>query len=83
LLQRLGPYAEAAAPGPPAKASARPAWRAVTGATAAAREDRMAAQPAPKAPLLGLLQDETWQGDYDDVPVHGNAPGLPTPCRVV
>jgi hypothetical protein len=41
----------------------------VTGATAAASEDRIAAQPAPKVPLLGRFQDETWQGDYDDVPV--------------
>jgi hypothetical protein len=70
----------------------------------AASEDRMGAQPAPQVALLGLFQDETWQGDYDDVPVYGNgalhepygkiqstweggahanAPGLPTPCRVV
>jgi hypothetical protein len=44
----------------------------VTGATAAAGDDRMTAQPASKVPLLGLFQDETWQGDYDDVSVHGN-----------
>ena len=44
----------------------------MTGATAAASEDRMAVQPAPKVPLLGLFKDETWQGDYDDVPVYGN-----------
>jgi hypothetical protein len=38
----------------------------------AASEDRMGAQPAGKVALLRLFQDETWQGNYDDVPVYGN-----------
>jgi hypothetical protein len=64
--------AEAATPEPLAKAPAQPAGAPVTVATAATSEDRMAAQPAPKVPLLGLFQNETWQGTYDDVPVYGN-----------
>jgi hypothetical protein len=64
--------AEAATPEPLAKAPAQPAGAPVTAATAATSEDRMAAQPAPKVPLLGLFQNETRQGTYDDVPVYGN-----------
>jgi hypothetical protein len=55
-----------------AKWLARPLDVPVTAATAAASEHRIEVGAESKIPLLGLFQNEAWQGDYDDVPIYGN-----------
>ena len=63
------PAAAAAAGAPPPAQPPVPAGAPMTSVTAALRED---ARAQPRIPLLGLFQNETWETEFDDVPVYGN-----------
>lgn len=75
-LPALGSTAAPAEAQPPA--TALPTTSAIadgvpmTAVTAALSEDKGAARLAPKVPLLGLFQNETWQREYHNVPIYGN-----------
>ena len=44
----------------------------MTAVTAALTEDEGAIHTTPTVPLLGLFQNETWQTEYQSIPIYGN-----------
>jgi hypothetical protein len=43
-----------------------------TAAAASASQDAAVVEAEPRIPLLNLFQNETWQTEYDHIPVYGN-----------